>query len=265
MYECCVSFKVLGRSVAYISRRMAMNRQCSFHFSHYREILELGLTEGYVFKTCHQYCGEQNNEALISVIRHDVDYAVERSIEFAIIERDLAINTTYFFRIHANEYNCLSYEVLPIIRELESMGHEIGLHVEPIDAHRAMGIPAMESMRIAIRVMEEILGHPFCGIACHNDWTPDNNLSFFDARSAETFGLEYEAYDRGNLDLFYKSRYVTDGHFWWWRSFDNGVLTDNRQCLCKQFLQRHPRLYSLTHPHAWYHLHYHRPMDRAHR
>ncbi len=138
------------------------------------------------------------------------------------------------------------------------MGHEIGLHAEPIDLWASCKVDPATGVRVATDALSGLLGIRVVGVASHNDITPDNNLDFFRVRSAESLGLVYEAYDTENLNLFDQSWYITDGHFWRWRAFDHGRLTDNSDCLCKHMDAERTPLYCLVHPHLWYRKHAHR-------
>ena len=231
---------------------------CGFRFDHYRHTLSRALEAGYEFRTCADYARRGPSDRLTCVLRHDVDESPERAMRFAAIEHDLGIPATYFFRIHANEYNPFSYEVLSLIRDVDRLGHEVGLHAEPLDAARATPLEAMESMRLCVAAMRLALGHDYAGVASHRDWTQDNNLDFFRAHPAPEFGLEYEAYDDDHLGLFARSSYLTDSAMWHWRLFVGGELTLDQSCWCEHVAARRPLMYVLTHPHAWYDEHYHR-------
>jgi len=63
------------------------------------------------------------------VIRHDVEYSIDRAYKLAKLEYELGIQTTYLFQIRNNCYNTLSTKNTPIIRKIYNMGHTIGLHV----------------------------------------------------------------------------------------------------------------------------------------
>ena len=63
------------------------------------------------------------------VIRHDVEYSIERAYELAKLEEAMGLKTTYLIQIRNNCYNALSTKNIPLIEEIKNMGHEIGLHV----------------------------------------------------------------------------------------------------------------------------------------
>ncbi|MCT4595282.1 MAG: hypothetical protein N4A57_13615 [Anaeromicrobium sp.] len=64
------------------------------------------------------------------IIRHDVEFSVEKAYEMAILEKEKCnITSSYFFQLRNNSYNILSKQNINMIRKLYSMGHSIGLHV----------------------------------------------------------------------------------------------------------------------------------------
>lgn len=63
----------------------------------------------------------------IIIIRHDVDRLPENSLQTAMLEHELGIQGTYYFRIVKESFN---FEIMEKISEL---GHEIGYHYEDID------------------------------------------------------------------------------------------------------------------------------------
>ena len=48
------------------------------------------------------------NISKFCVIRHDVEFSVDRSLQLAQLEHELGIQTTYFFKIRNNSYNIFS-------------------------------------------------------------------------------------------------------------------------------------------------------------
>lgn len=230
---------------------------CDLSLDHYRDLLKAGQDGGYQFLRCGDWRRDPAPPAPTAVLRHDVESHPARAARMGELEAQLGIRSTFFVRVHANEYNPLGFETLAVVRDLHAMGHEIGLHAEPTDVWRATGLDRDTSIRIGMAVLAAAIGAPIEGMASHRDVTPDNNLEWLSSRPASSFGLRYEAYG-DELGLFRTSTYVTDGHFWYWRRFENGVITDDQSCLCRHFLARRPRLYALVHPNVWYDRHYHR-------
>ena len=63
------------------------------------------------------------------IVRHDVEFSIERAFELAEIEKkELKVKSSFFFQITNNSYNPFSYENKKIIMGIKKMGHKIGLH-----------------------------------------------------------------------------------------------------------------------------------------
>lgn len=64
------------------------------------------------------------------ILRHDVEFSVEKAYEMAKIEHDvLGIKSSYFFQIRNYAYNTLAFKNIALIKKIHLMGHKIGLHV----------------------------------------------------------------------------------------------------------------------------------------
>jgi hypothetical protein len=61
------------------------------------------------------------------ILRHDVDLLPYNSLRFAQIQAELGISGSYYFRFVPGSYN------ETVIREVFSLGHEIGYHYETLD------------------------------------------------------------------------------------------------------------------------------------
>jgi hypothetical protein len=78
----------------------------------------------YRFQPFEQQLNSLSNKAII--LRHDVDRAPKNSLRFAKIEYDLGISGSYYFRTVGGSFN------EEIIKEISSLGHEIGYHYEDL-------------------------------------------------------------------------------------------------------------------------------------
>lgn len=63
------------------------------------------------------------------VIRHDVEFSIERALNLARVEHELGISSTYVFQICNNNYNPFSHKNKIHILEIANLGHDIGVHV----------------------------------------------------------------------------------------------------------------------------------------
>lgn len=109
-----------------------------FTLKKYAELLQGFEAGGYLFMTFEQYCKESINVDRYVVLRHDVDLKAENSLATAKIEYSLGIKASYYFRVvkQSNKPE--------IIKEIASLGHEVGYHYEDLaicagDVEKAIG------------------------------------------------------------------------------------------------------------------------------
>lgn len=94
-----------------------------FSFEDYRKIID-------IIKSTGRYMGYK--EALGSdkfiLMRHDVEYSVERAYALAKVEESMDFTSSYFFQWTNNSYNILSRKNMEMVRDMHERGHIIGLH-----------------------------------------------------------------------------------------------------------------------------------------
>ena len=54
------------------------------------------------------------------VIRHDIEFSLERAYQLAVIENELGISTSYFIQLNNNVYNGLSFKNINIFLQIAS-------------------------------------------------------------------------------------------------------------------------------------------------
>ena len=64
------------------------------------------------------------------LLRHDVDFSIFGLEAMGKLEHDFGHRAIYLFRPDARSYNLESAETFRVIKSLQSMGHEIGLHID---------------------------------------------------------------------------------------------------------------------------------------
>ena len=62
------------------------------------------------------------------IMRHDVEFSVDRAYQLSKVEREMDFTSTYFFQWTNNSYNLLSRRNRVMIHEMHDDGHTIGLH-----------------------------------------------------------------------------------------------------------------------------------------
>lgn len=138
-------------------------------------------------------------------IRHDVDLKPENSLRVATIESELGIKTTYYFRMVSESYD------ESVIREIYSLGHEIGYHYETlttcngdVDSAYNLFCQNLEALRRVVPIKSICMhGSP------RSQWDSKDIWKKYDYRE---LGITYEPY----LDTDFSSAiYLTDtGRRW---------------------------------------------------
>ena len=65
------------------------------------------------------------------VLRHDIEFSIDRAYELAKVENELGVTSTYTVQIRNNTYNALSEKNIELVRKIKDLGHHIGLHQNP--------------------------------------------------------------------------------------------------------------------------------------
>lgn len=89
------------------------------------------------------------------IMRHDVEYSVERAWKLAKVERSMDFTSTFFFQWTNNSYNILSRRNQEMVRDMHERGQNIGLHFA------LNGLTDMEEIRKKIVKEMEMLSEMF--------------------------------------------------------------------------------------------------------
>ena len=121
-----------------------------FSYEDYKKIIR-------IIKSTERYM--DYHEALTSekfiLMRHDVEYSVERAYELAKVESSMDFTSTFFFQWTNNSYNILSRKNKDLIKDMHERGHTIGLHFA------LNGMTDMEQIRKQIAKEMDILNSMF--------------------------------------------------------------------------------------------------------
>lgn len=236
-----------------------MVNKLEFTFEYVKEIYRNLLLENYKFLTCFDYFkSEKNLNEKVVVNRVDVDLSMRKAERLCNIFNELNIKASFFFRLHAPEYNIFSFENYRILKHIQSSGHEIGYHSEIVDQEAIWDEPAAICLKRDLDVFESILGERIVGVASHGGLTGLNNLDFWKDKKPSDYGIEYEAYDDTNkFGLFNKSFYVSDSEWTKWKCYLNGnLMKDDHRTPIEHAVQgQHKLIYMLVHPDTYYHRH----------
>ena len=202
-----------------------------FSLTYYKKSITIGLDNGYQIKSCKFYNSNIKNNKII-LLRHDVDFNFNNSIEMAKIESELGVTATYFLRLHAKNYNLLEYSNIKKIEKIIKMGHEVGLHFEP-DFYHKEGNDISINLQNEVSFLSKLLSYEIVGASIHEPSRRGNNIT---QKVIDKTSLEYESY---LLPTTYK--YISDSGGRW----REGDLID-------WVNKKEKKIYVNTHPVWWY-------------
>ena len=99
-----------------------------FNLKVYRDLLETLISQDYLFIKFSKYVEKSEVVDISSeiILRHDVEQNYENALQFAIIQNQLGIVGTYFFRILQKHFK------KDIVKQIADLGHEVGYHYDDL-------------------------------------------------------------------------------------------------------------------------------------
>jgi len=92
----------------------------------YRGLLQAALDNDYALIPFAEYQQDKSRYNKIFILRHDVDRLPLNSLKTAMLQHDLGVKGTYYFRIVKESFHP------NVIEKIASLGHEIGYHYEDV-------------------------------------------------------------------------------------------------------------------------------------
>jgi hypothetical protein len=174
-----------------------------FTFEVYKQLLSTFVKNNYIVCKVNSYFNNTNDKILF--LRHDVDRFPNNALKMARIESEMGIKSTYYFRIIKSVF------VDSIIKEVVSLGHEIGYHYEDL----ALSKGNKENAIIAFRNNLEKLRsyYPVNTICMHGSpisvW---DNKKIWSGHDFQKYGIILDT----SLSIDYNEVfYITDNGFGW--------------------------------------------------
>lgn len=150
---------------------MASEWNWDFSFEYFRKILNAALDN---FQ-CHRICQapeflEKAAGRPLLFLRHDVDIDLTRALQMARIENELGIQATYMVIVDSPLYRLEDAGSKRILKELESMEHEVALHfVISEEINRTEGYPGslVDDIQISCERLQQITGTEVQSVSFH--------------------------------------------------------------------------------------------------
>lgn len=99
------------------------------------------------------------------LMRHDVEYSVERAYDLAKVEHSMDFTSNFFFQWTNNTYNLLSRKNRDMIKDMRERGHTIGLHFA-LNGMTDMDL-IRKSILMEMELLSNMLGFPITTFSIH--------------------------------------------------------------------------------------------------
>ena len=116
----------IGMEHLYVLKSCNKKINMLFTIQSYKNLLEMIKEQKYVLST------SSNCAPKVLLLRHDIDFDLILAHKMAIIENSLGINSVYLVMVGNPLYDITSKQSITLINEIRSLGHQIGLHYDPL-------------------------------------------------------------------------------------------------------------------------------------
>jgi hypothetical protein len=201
----------------------------SDHFSLdlYAEILEKAKSLNYTFPTVSELKNGSQSHGRFLLLRHDIDVSPRYALCMAQLEHSMGVRSSYYVLLHSLYYNPAAPPHWDALKQIVSLGFELGLHYET-DFFENRGIDPLEGVLHDVAALENILQIRVVSVSQHRP-----------ASSTFLKKLNVHYVDAYNHDLMHNIRYISDSGFKWRKE----TLLD--------LLGNEERIHALLHPVTW--------------
>ncbi len=173
------------------------------------------------------------------LMRHDIEFSIERAYHLSLIETQENFSSTYFVQITNNFYNAFSLQNMQLLRQMIQNGHHIGLHyhlngqTDPLQVR--------DGVRDQIRILSEMLGTKVDRFSIHRPikevyYHKIDIPGIINAYAPDFFTYRDQVKDSDQLEV----KYIADSKHRW-----NYGIPMGEDLLSSKKIQ------ILTHPFSW--------------
>ena len=187
---------------------------------------------------CYSFWDALDKDEYI-IMRHDVEFSMERAYALSQVESELGFCSTYFVQITNNSYNALSKKSVDMMRDMAYRGHTIGLHYHLNGQTDALAV--RDGVRDQLRIMSEMIGMKIDTYSFHR---PTKDVYYYNIRIPETinaYSSEFFTYAE-NVDenTMVDVKYIADSKHRWNYGYPDKVT-----------IEKFPKIQLLIHPFSW--------------
>ncbi len=207
-----------------------------FHpsFAEYRKIIKDVKKTGK-----HMSYAEAQGKPEFVIMRHDIEFSIERAYALSMVESEEKFHSTYFVQLTNDSYNAISGRGMKLLRDMAERGHSIGLHYH---AHgQTDRVLVRDGVRDELRILSEALGRK---VDCYSFHRPKKEIYYYDisipgtfnAYSREFFTYAEDVTEETKLDV----KYISDSKHRWNYGYPD-----------YETLMKYPKVQLLIHPFSW--------------
>jgi len=106
-----------------------------FTYEEYQNLIEKLKKSEYSFANYYNW----NAFSKCVILRHDIDYDIDKAVALALLEKNIGVHSTYFVLISSDFYNVFSRKIQEELQKIIDCGHEIGIHFDEVKYPEAEG------------------------------------------------------------------------------------------------------------------------------
>ncbi len=150
------------------------------------------------------------------ILRHDIDYNLDKAVEFAAFENSIGVSSTYFVQITSDMYNPFSKHGRECVKEIISLNHRIGLHFDEM---------IYESLD---NVQKHIMNEKNMLESITNGVSVDTVSMHRPSRQILDANISLEGITNSYGELFFKSiKYISDSRRRWRESIEDIIVNES--------------------------------------
>lgn len=134
-----------------------------FTYKSYQNLIQLLGTYGYQPCAYHTWQGLDR----CVILRHDIDYSLDKAVELARIEHELGVASTYFALLSSDFYNPASKSCTEKLHTIQDLGHEVGLHFDEKAYPESTPTETVAHILRERDILSAILGTPIATVSMH--------------------------------------------------------------------------------------------------
>lgn len=214
----------------------------------YKKYIEYALAEGYEVVSMETLYENREKDIKIMALRHDVDHRTPATRRMFLLEKELDVKSTYYFRKSTMD--------MDLIKEMEKAGFEVGFHFETISEYMIENKmdyieeddlnKCRERLKRDIDVQKEL--YALKSICSHG--APENskigisNNVLTENGNYAFYGIQFEAYDKElykNVDVHIMDENIRHGCGFAYKSNPIDAINENVK-----------KIIFLAHPNHWH-------------